>query len=144
MRLRSVFKMRTSILNTATTEQMGCIISVSYTHLDVYKRQSWYHIMQTARTFILVNIGMLIFRARNLNVAIAMLCSVFRPWNSKVSFWQIAFDQGGLFKLDFLLIVFSIILLYLIGKSQEEGHSIRELISKPVSYTHLDVYKRQV
>ena len=41
-----------------------------------------------------------------------------------------AFDQGGLFKLDFLLIVFSIILLYLIGKSQEEGHSIRKLISK--------------
>ena len=26
MRLRSVFKMRTSILNTATTEQMGYII----------------------------------------------------------------------------------------------------------------------
>ena len=26
MRLRSVFKMRMSILNTATTEQMGCII----------------------------------------------------------------------------------------------------------------------
>ena len=26
MRLGSVFKMRTSILNTATTEQMGCII----------------------------------------------------------------------------------------------------------------------
>nr|WP_300653356.1 hypothetical protein [uncultured Anaerobutyricum sp.] len=26
MRLRSVFKMRTSILNTAITEQMGCII----------------------------------------------------------------------------------------------------------------------
>ena len=26
MRLRSVFKMRASILNTATTEQMGCII----------------------------------------------------------------------------------------------------------------------
>ena len=33
MRLRSVFKMRISILNTATTEP------VSYTHLDVYKRQ---------------------------------------------------------------------------------------------------------
>lgn len=97
---------------------------------NINRNASWYHIMQTARTFILVNIGMLIFRARNLNVAIAMLCSVFRPWNSKVSFWQIAFDQGGLFKLDFLLIIFSIILLYLIGKSQEEGHSIRELISK--------------
>ena len=26
MRLRSVFKMRMSILSTATTEQMGCII----------------------------------------------------------------------------------------------------------------------
>ena len=33
-----------------------------------------------------------------------------------------------LFKLDFLLIAFSVILLYFIGKKQENGHSIRELI----------------
>ena len=57
-----------------------------------------------------------------------MLCSVFRPWHGKVSFWQMAFNRGGLFKLDFMLIALSIIFLYFIGKKQEEGHSIRELI----------------
>ena len=31
---------------------------------NIDRNASWYHIMQTARTFILVNIGMLIFRAK--------------------------------------------------------------------------------
>nr|WP_300654547.1 hypothetical protein [uncultured Anaerobutyricum sp.] len=37
MRLRSVFKMRTSILNTATTEQMGCIIFFFFRLHEIYK-----------------------------------------------------------------------------------------------------------
>ena len=57
-----------------------------------------------------------------------MLGSVFQPWHGKSNFWQLAFNRGGLFKLDFLLIAFSVILLYFIGKKQENGHSIRELI----------------
>ena len=36
MRLRSVFKMRTSILNTATTEQMGYGIILFRLH-EIYK-----------------------------------------------------------------------------------------------------------
>ena len=32
------------------------------------------------------------------------------------------------FKLDFMLIALSVIFLYFIGKKQEEGNSIRELI----------------
>ena len=37
MRLRSVFKMRTSILNTATTEQMGCILFFFFRLHEMYK-----------------------------------------------------------------------------------------------------------
>ena len=37
MRLGSVFKMRTSILNTATTEQMGCIIFFFFRLHEIYK-----------------------------------------------------------------------------------------------------------
>ena len=37
MRLRSVFKMRTSILNTATTEQMGCISFFFFRLHEIYK-----------------------------------------------------------------------------------------------------------
>ena len=37
MRLRSVFKMRTSILNTATTEQMGCIRFFFFRLYKIYK-----------------------------------------------------------------------------------------------------------
>ena len=41
MRLRSVFKMRTSILNTATTEQMGCIIFFFFRLHEIYKLRFW-------------------------------------------------------------------------------------------------------
>ena len=37
MRLRSVFKMRTSILNTETTEQMGCIIFFFFRLHEIYR-----------------------------------------------------------------------------------------------------------
>ena len=40
MRLRSVFKMRMSILNTATTEQMGCIIFSFFVYYQIYKSVS--------------------------------------------------------------------------------------------------------
>ena len=71
---------------------------------------------------------MLIFRSKDIKTAITMLGSVFQPWHGKSNFWQLAFNRGGLFKLDFLLIAFSVILLYFIGKKQENVHSIRELI----------------
>ena len=96
--------------------------------LNIDRNASWYHTMQVVRTFILVNIGMLIFRSKDIKTAITMLGSVFQPWHGKSNFWQLAFNRGGLFKLDFLLIAFSVILLYFIGKKQENGHSIRELI----------------
>lgn len=96
--------------------------------LNIDRNASWYHTMQVVRTFILVNIGMLIFRSKDIKIAITMLGSVFQPWHGKSNFWQLAFNRGGLFKLDFLLIAFSVILLYFIGKKQENGHSIRELI----------------
>ena len=94
----------------------------------INRSASWYHTMQVVRTFIIVNIGMLIFRAKNLTTAFSMLTSVFCPWNGKSTFWQLAFNCGGLFKLDFFLIGLSIIFLYIIGKQQEKGASIRELI----------------
>ena len=37
MRLGSVFKMRVGILNTATTEQMGCIIFFFFRLHEIYK-----------------------------------------------------------------------------------------------------------
>ena len=95
---------------------------------NITGKENWYHVFMIIRTFILVNIGMLIFRSKDIKTAITMLGSVFQPWHGKSNFWQLAFNRGGLFKLDFLLIAFSVILLYFIGKKQENGHSIRELI----------------
>nr|WP_300650895.1 hypothetical protein [uncultured Anaerobutyricum sp.] len=37
MRLGSVFKMRMSILNTATTEHLGCIICFFFVYYQIYK-----------------------------------------------------------------------------------------------------------
>lgn len=92
-----------------------------------------WHRMQVARTFILVNIGMLLFKAADIKTAVSMFLSVFTPWVGKKSFWQLAFNIGGLHKLDFILIIFSIILLYFVGRAQERGVHIRTfLMEKPL------------
>ena len=50
MRLRSVFKMRASILNTATTEQMGCIIFSFFVYTKftkiIYYRDLSYRLLE--------------------------------------------------------------------------------------------------
>lgn len=62
--------------------------------LNIDRNASWYHTMQVLRTFILVNIGMLIFRSKDIKTAITMLGSVFQPWHGKSNFWQLAFNRA--------------------------------------------------
>ncbi len=105
------------------------VFAVILERLKIDRKAKWYQRLQTVRTFILVNIGMLIFRAKDLKVAWHIFLSVFQPWKSEVGFWQFVYDKGNLFKLDFLLIFASIVFLYLIGKKQEKGEKIREYIA---------------
>lgn len=101
---------------------------LSFSHIS--RDMVWYHRFQIVRTFLLVNIGMLIFRAKDLSTAFSMFCSMFRSYHFKTPFFQWIFKVGGLRKLDLILIIMSIVALIFIGLHQEKGLRMRETISK--------------
>ena len=90
MRLGSVFKMRMSILNTATTEQMGCIICFFFR--------------------LLPNLQIRIYKSMRSIVCSSILCRFVYPVRISV---------------------------------KAPSPVTLQAVPKPVSYTHLDVYKRQ-
>lgn len=89
-----------------------------------------YHFFQQCRTFFLVNLGMLIFRAKDLKTAWAMLLSVKEPYIFNEGFFQWIFHVGGLRKWDLLLIISSIIFLILYGTYKEKDGNMRLALSK--------------
>ena len=94
------------------------------------KRKAWHH-FQVARTFVIVNIGMLIFRAENLGAAGYMLKSMFVPWDageygsllrwSKIECNYAAAVWAGM--------VVAVILVFFVGLAHEKGIRIRESIA---------------
>ncbi len=89
----------------------------------------WYKTMQIARTILIVLVGMLIFRAHNLENAFSMIGSIFNMSNV-----QMLLD-GGIFELgmsqkDFIVVAIGVLIMLIVGIIQEKGISIRENISK--------------
>lgn len=89
-------------------------------------------LFQIARTFIIVNIGMLIFRSATLADCGAYIAKMFT-----------SFDFGALFNgtiaiknvsnYDYLVLILGVAVLFVIGLLKEKGHSIRaELFAKPL------------
>ena len=88
-----------------------------------------YRLWQTIRTIIIVLGGMLIFRAHRLKTAFTMFISLFTFKDMDKLF------NGELFKIgfktsDFIVLIFGVIILFIVGLLQEKGYKIREKISK--------------
>ena len=96
--------------------------TVSYTHLDVYKRQLYSHL-----TYIKI-VCNIIF-AGELAHAFAMLCGF------NVFIWSKVIHH----KCDFIFVKYTLYIHF----SDFMNCNRRSNIIAPVSYTHLDVYKRQ-
>lgn len=97
--------------------------------LNINTKTFGYKMWQMIRTTIIVLIGMLIFRAKRLKVALQMLLSIFTFENMGKLF------NGELFKIgfetsDFIVIIVGVIIMFIVGLLQEKGYSIREKISK--------------
>lgn len=75
-----------------------------------------------ARTFVLVNLGMLMFRADTLTAGWKMLCSIFSRASGEI--WS-AFQPA-----EAVVAVLSLLLLLWISLAQERGNSVRERIEK--------------
>jgi D-alanyl-lipoteichoic acid acyltransferase DltB (MBOAT superfamily) len=100
-----------------------------YEKLHVNRNGKIYHFLQMVRTFIFVNIGMMIFRADNLKIFGHMFVSMFKGFSLD------AISYGDLFDVrldvhDFVLLLFGALLLLVIGLYKEQGHHIREELAE--------------
>jgi D-alanyl-lipoteichoic acid acyltransferase DltB (MBOAT superfamily) len=100
-----------------------------YEKLHVNRNGKIYHFLQMVRTFIFVNIGMMIFRADNLKIFGHMFVSMFKGFSLD------AISYGDLFDVrldvhDFVLLLFGALLLLVIGLYKEQGHYIREELAE--------------
>ncbi|MBR0412156.1 MAG: MBOAT family protein [Eubacterium sp.] len=86
-------------------------------------------IFQMIRTFIIVNIGMLIFRADTLTQAWKMIGSLFIKFDlSKIS--PGAKNGLGLDKYDYIVLAVGVVVVFVVGLIQEKGIDIRAKIAK--------------
>ncbi len=97
--------------------------------MHIRRSSFWYRCLQTIRTIFLVCLGELFFRADSLSIAAAML----RTMITRFSFASVS--DGTIFKLgadapDFLIVVVTLVLIFVIGVIQERGTAIRETIAK--------------
>lgn len=83
---------------------------------------------QRVRTFLLVTIGLTLFRADNLQVGCSMLISIFRSWNPQILWNGMIFDYG-LNWIEFTIAIVSLLILWVVSVLQQKM-SIRERIAK--------------
>lgn len=84
-----------------------------------------WHRFQIARTFLLVNLGMLLFRAPRFVAWPQMIASIFTGW-SLTPLWDGTVFQLGMDPLDFALLILGVIVLLVVGLLQEKGHALRQ------------------
>ena len=97
--------------------------------LKINIKSKKYKIWQMLRTFILVNIGMLIFRATNISSAFTILKSMFNFSN----FGEILNGKMlslGLDKGEFTIVIISLIIMLIVDFLQEKNYHVREEIGK--------------
>lgn len=101
------------------------------------KLKSWFHVkddskgfifFQRARTFVLVTIGLIFFRADNAVVACKMLASIFRSWNPEI-FWNGYLFELGLDWIEFTIAIVSLVMLLIVSILQQT-ESIRDRIAR--------------
>lgn len=107
--------------------------------LKINRTSRLYGIFQIFRTFIIVNIGMLIFRADSLKQAAAMFKSIF------TSFDLTAVVPGhsnglGLDIKDYIILFIGVIIVFAVSYLGEKGIDIRQKISKLPLYLRFIIY----
>ena len=96
--------------------------------LHINREWKSYHLFQILRTFILVNFGMLIFRATRLHIAIKMFFSIFTGFTTSVLKDNFLLKLG-IEKLDMYVLLLGVVILFIVGLLQEKGHSLRQEIA---------------
>ena len=102
------------------------IISLLKINVEAWSYKLW----QMLRTCGFVCIGMLIFRAENLSVAIQMFKSIFNVHNLERIFNGEAFLIGGMTIADIVVLIIATVIFMGISIAKEHGKNIRESFAK--------------
>lgn len=95
--------------------------------IKINRKSKPYQLFQMVRTFVIVNFGMLIFRAEDLGVAGKMLKSIFTGFD--LSVLQVGHKNGFHLSLyDYATIIIGFVILVTISVVQEKGIDIKEKI----------------
>ncbi|MDO5411388.1 MAG: MBOAT family O-acyltransferase [Lachnospiraceae bacterium] len=96
---------------------------------SINRESVWYHRFQIFRTFCLVNLGMLIFRADSLTKAAEMFRALlFNGFSTKETMSEALLGHGA-GVLEWTLLLAFLLLVLFIGICQEKGIHIRETIA---------------
>ncbi|MGL5042495.1 MAG: MBOAT family O-acyltransferase [Culicoidibacterales bacterium] len=96
--------------------------------IGVRRDAPYWKAFQWLRTFILVNIGMLIFRADGLKASYTLFINIFTNFDLSV-LWNGQILQIGLDIYDFWVLGIGMVILIFVSKLQEDGMKIREKIN---------------
>ena len=91
-------------------------------------KSRWVDVFRILRTFFLVNIGFVFFRADSVSAACQLLRSAVSVWNIGVLFDGSVFTLG-LDVIEFIIAVVSLLILFAVSVLQQKG-SVRERIEK--------------
>lgn len=95
--------------------------------LHLNRKQKGYRLWQILRTFALVNLGMLIFRADTLHTAWAMFTSLFRASGQNL---LTVITTQGLPTRQFAIILFGAAVVFIISILRERGVSLRPWLAR--------------
>ena len=100
------------------------------TALHLHRDSRGYRWFQTLRTFLLVNGGMLLFRANSLSTAGKLLHCLFQPMQSTEPALAQLLRKNGMGPKDLILVLTGVLVLWLVGRKQEAGGSVREALAE--------------
>lgn len=99
------------------------------TALHINRQSKIFHAFQVLRTFIIVNFGMLIFRADSLKVALNMFKSIFTKFD--LSVLTVGGHNGlGLDIYDYIIVAIGVLTILAVGIIQEKQIPIRQKIAE--------------
>lgn len=88
-----------------------------------------YGLIQMLRTTVVVCIGELFFRANGLKAGLSMFKKIMTEFNFETVKNGALFDLG-MDGYDYLVIIFALLLILVVGIIQEKGNSVREIIAR--------------
>lgn len=98
------------------------VIFSFYERTGIQKESFAWRMLLMGRTFLLVNVGMLLFRANDLRTFAAMFVSMFR--GTKGQFLELGLDRP-----DYGILIVGTLMLIVVGLLQEKGLHLREEIA---------------